>query len=44
MKCVTARLVQAESRIIRWTVGTGLAVSVLIVAAFGVILSVVGGE
>ena len=38
---VNTEVARAESRIIRWTVGTGLAVSVLVVAAVGILLNVV---
>ena len=36
---VNAEIARAESRIITWTVGTGIAVSVLIVAAVGIMLN-----
>ena len=36
---MNAEIARAESRIIRWTVGTGIAVSVLIIAAIGIILN-----
>ena len=36
---VNTEIARAESRIIRWTVGTDIAVSVLIVAAVGIMLN-----
>ena len=40
---VNTEIAQAESRIIRWTVGTGVAVSLLIVAAIGIMINAGAG-